>query len=70
MQNHLNRFLDVLSNFFAHRKGLLPFLAILLITANFIVQFIPVLGWFADSNLLLHLGMILAIFGFLLAWAL
>jgi hypothetical protein len=68
--SRLNRFLDVLSNYFAHRKGLLPLLAILLIVANFIAQFIPALGWFAASNLLLHLGIILAIFGILLAWAL
>ena len=27
-------------------------------------------GWLAGSDLLLHLGVVLAIFGFLLAWAL
>lgn len=70
MMHRLNRFVDVLSNFFAHRKGLIPILAILLILANFILQFFPGFGWFASSNLLLHLGVILAILGMMLAWAL
>jgi hypothetical protein len=65
----LNQLLDVLSNYFAHRKGLLPLLGIGLVLMNFIFQFLP-LGWFSESNLLLHLGIILAVFGLILAWAL
>lgn len=70
MLNRLNRFLDGLSTFFAHRKGLLPLLAIILILLNFVLQFFPGLGWWATSDLFLHLGVIMAIFGVLLAWAL
>ncbi len=69
MIQRFSRFLDRLSDYFAHRKGLLPMLGIVLVLANFITQFLP-LGWLASSDLLLHLGIILAILGILLAWAL
>lgn len=65
----LSKLLDNASNYFASRKGLLPLIGILLIIANFIVQFF-VPGWFGASNLLLHLGLVIAIFGLMLAWAL
>ncbi len=61
--------LDRLSEFLAHRKGLLPLLGMGLVVVNFILQFLP-LGWLATSNFFLHLGVILAIIGFMLAWAL
>ncbi len=64
-----NRLLDQLSTFIAARKGLLPMLGVLLVLLNFVVQFLP-LGWLATSDLLLHLGVVLAVLGFLLAWAL
>ena len=69
MFTKLNQFLDVLSNYFAHRKGLLPILGIGLIILNYIFQFLH-LGWITDTNFFLHLGIILAIFGIVLAWAL
>jgi len=62
--------LDWLSEFLAHRKGLLPLLGIVLIVLNLILQFILPPGWLTSSNLLLHIGLILAIFGLMLAWAL
>jgi hypothetical protein len=65
-----NKFLDDLSEFLAHRKGLIPLTGILFVLANLIIQFIPATGWLADSNLLLHLGIILAIIGVMIAWAL
>ena len=65
----LNRILDALSNFLAVRKGLLPLIGLILVILNFVVQFLP-LGWFSSSDILLHLGLVLAILGFLLAWAL
>lgn len=70
MRERLNRLLDSSSNFFAHRKGLIPLIGIILVVLNYIFQFIPGLGWVAHSNLMLHLGVVIAIFGFLLAWAL
>jgi hypothetical protein len=66
----LNIFLDRLSDFLAHRKGLLPILGLVLVLINAIIQFLPSSGWLVQTNLLLHLGIILAILGFLLAWAL
>jgi hypothetical protein len=69
MMSFLSRVIDRLSEYFALRKGLLPLIGILLVVANFIVRLLP-LGWFGASDLLLHLGIIIAIFGFMLAWAL
>jgi hypothetical protein len=65
----LSGMIDKLSEFLAHRKGLLPLLGMILIVVNFIIQFLP-LGWFAENNLLLHIGILVAIFGLMLAWAL
>lgn len=69
MKGSFSRLLDRLSEYFARRKGLLPMIGVLLVLANFVVQFLP-LGWVASSDVLLHLGVIVAILGFLLAWAL
>lgn len=70
MRNLLNRLLDTAAEFFARRKGLLPALGIILVMTNGILQFIPGGGIFVEANILLHLGVILAVFGILLAWAL
>ena len=58
------------SEFLAHRKGLLPLIGLLFIIANLLLQFLPSLGWLTTSHLLLHVGLIIAIFGLMLAWAL
>lgn len=65
-----NRFLDATSEYLAHRKGLLPGLGIILVIINFVLQFFPGGGILVEANVLLHLGVILAILGFMLAWAL
>lgn len=70
MLNRFNQFLDVLSEFLSQRKGLLPLVGILLVLLNFIFGFFSGLGWFSESDLLLHLGIILGMLGFLIAWAL
>jgi hypothetical protein len=67
----LSKLVDNASNFFAHRKGLLPLIGILLVVINYLLLFI--LGPYniiTGTNLFLHLGVIVAIFGFMLAWAL
>ena len=69
MFQRMNKTLDKVSEYLAPRKGLLPLIGILLIIVNFILQFLPV-GWLKDSNFFLHLGVIMAIFGLMLAWAL
>jgi hypothetical protein len=66
----LSRLVDSASNYFARRKGLLPLLGILLVIINYILPFIFGLNVITGSNLFLHLGVIVAIFGLLLAWAL
>jgi hypothetical protein len=67
----LSRLIDDASNYFAHRKGLLPLIGILLVIINYILPFIFGLGnVVTGSNLFLHLGVIIAIFGMMLAWAL
>ncbi len=65
-----NNILDNLSEFLSKRKGLIPLIGILLVVLNFLFSLFPGLGWFAESNLLLHLGVILGILGFMIAWAL
>ncbi|KPL81122.1 hypothetical protein ADN00_00955 [Ornatilinea apprima] len=69
MLHVFSRLIDRLSNFFAARKGLLPILGMLLIVVNFILRHLSS-GWLADSDLFLHLGTLIALLGFLLAWAL
>jgi hypothetical protein len=70
MSKFLNQLIDKASEFFASRKGLLPMLGILFVIANFIMQFYPSTVALADKGLLLHLGVILAVIGIMLAWAL
>jgi hypothetical protein len=66
----LSRLVDRASDFFAHRKGLLPLLGILLVIVNYVLPFLIGLNVVTQSNLFLHLGVILAIFGIMLAAAL
>lgn len=70
MLTRLNHLIDFLSEYLALRKGLLPMLGILLVVVNAVLQFIPGVGWLASTNLLLHVGIVLAIAGIMLAWAL
>jgi len=65
----ISKALDTLSDFFAARKGLLPLIGIVLVFLNF-VGGLFFQGWVTQTDLLLHLGIIIAIFGFLLARAL
>lgn len=70
MIEKLSRLVDFFSEFLAQRKGLLPTIGILFIIANAVLQFLPGVGWLAQTNLLLHIGIIVALLGVLLAWAL
>jgi len=70
MKKNISTFLDKLSEFLAPRKGLLPLLGVLLILINYLLQFFPAAGWVAETDLFLHLGILLAILGILVAWAL
>lgn len=65
----ISTILDYISNFLAPRKGLIPMIGIALVILNFLLQF-STPGWVVETNLCLHLGIILAIFGIILSWAL
>lgn len=65
----ISNLLDWLSNYLAHRKGLLPLIGMLMILINYILQWWTP-HWIAASNLFLHAGLLVAIFGLMLAWAL
>lgn len=67
----ISKLVDNASEYFAHRKGLLPMLGILLVIINLLlVSFLPADWYLVRANLALHLGLVIAIFGILLAWAL
>jgi len=66
----MSKLFDRLSEYLAHRKGLLPLIGLVLIILNLILQFVLPPGWLVSTNLLLHLGLILAILGLMVAWAL
>lgn len=66
----ISRLLDVFSEYFAHRKGLLPIIGIVLILLNLLLQFILPGSLLTTSNLFMHIGLVVAIFGLMLAWAL
>ena len=69
MSKWFSTLLDKLSGYLAPRKGLLPITGIGLILLNFVFQVVGS-GWLADTNFFLHIGIIVAIFGFMVAWAL
>ncbi|MCC7117992.1 MAG: hypothetical protein IT310_05650 [Anaerolineales bacterium] len=66
----MSKFLDRMSEYLARRKGLLPIIGLALIIVNLLIQFILPGSFLAASNLFLHVGLIVAIFGLMLAWAL
>ena len=63
----LSVLIDKASEYFAHRKGLLPLIGMALVLVNFLLPFFIASSFLTVSNLFLHLGVIVAIFGFLLA---
>jgi hypothetical protein len=66
----MSKFLDQMSEFLAHRKGLLPIIGMILILVNLLIQFIFPASFLATTNLFLHFGLLIAIFGLMLSWAL
>jgi hypothetical protein len=66
----MSKLLDLMSEYLAHRKGLLPIIGLVLILVNLIIQFILPGSFLATTNLSLHIGLIVAIFGLMLSWAL
>jgi len=66
----ISKLLDHLSEYLAHRKGLLPIIGLFMIVINLLLQFIFPGSFLATTNLFLHVGLIVSIFGLMLAWAL
>jgi hypothetical protein len=65
--NKLSTGIDKASNYFSDRKGLLPLVGLVLILVDqFLVIFFPELT-VSVINLFLHLGLVIAILGFLIA---
>lgn len=64
----MNQFLDWLGDFLEKRRGLLPLIGLGLIILNLILQIMPGPGggWIVDSNLFLHLGLVISLIGLLL----
>ena len=66
----MSKLLDLMSEYLAHRKGLLPIIGLLLIVLNLLIQLVIPGTFLATTNLFLHIGLIVAIFGLMLSWAL
>jgi hypothetical protein len=59
-----------MSEYLARRKGLLPIIGLLLIFLNLLIQFVFPGSFLATTNLFLHIGLMVSIFGLMLSWAL
>ncbi len=70
MLDAFNRLLDAMAEFLAQRKGLLPLIGMGLVLLNLLVAILFPGIWLARVNLFLHLGVVVAVLGILLAWAL
>ncbi|WP_345325900.1 GTPase HflX [Candidatus Villigracilis proximus] len=66
----MSKFLDHMSEFLAHRKGLLPIIGLIMIVINLGPSLVLPGGFLATTNLFLHIGLLIAIFGLMLSWAL
>ncbi|HET6845995.1 MAG TPA: hypothetical protein VFH29_04130 [Anaerolineales bacterium] len=63
----MSKVIEAASHFLAHRKGLLPLLGCLMVLMNLILRLVAPGTWLATTDLFLHLGVLTAIFGLLLA---
>ncbi len=70
MENFFSKLLDDLSEYLAHRKGFLPLLGTLLVLVNLLLEILFPGWWLTKVDLLLHLGVIVAVLGLVLARAL
>ncbi|HUN22202.1 MAG TPA: hypothetical protein PK299_03605 [Anaerolineales bacterium] len=64
------RLLNKLTDWLAKRRGLLTLVGIGLVVINFITKLIPGLEWFAQTDLFLHVGIVVGLLGLMLATAL
>jgi hypothetical protein len=69
----VNRLLKKTSDFLGRLPGLPILVGIGMVVANFVLLLLPdwpVVGWLAEKQVLLHLGIIIGLLGVLLSWAL
>ena len=66
----MSAFIDRLSEYLAARKGLLPLVGLALVLANLLLRLTAPGTWLSATDLFLHVGILTAIIGFMLAWAL
>jgi hypothetical protein len=69
-EGFLSALLDKLSEYLAGRKGLLPLLGTAMIFLNLVLEIFLPSAYITRIDLLLHLGLILTVFGLVLARAL
>lgn len=62
--------LDRISSYIAEHKGVPVLIGVLLVIVNFIVALLSPASWLTTTNLLLHLGVVVGLFGILLGDAL
>ncbi len=63
------KLLQRISNFMARLPGVPVLVAVGLVIVNLVLQFLPdwpVVGWLAETNLFLHIGVIVGLIGLLL----
>ena len=70
MDKFILNLLDKSADFMAERPGFLPILGIVFILVNLLLQIFPGTGWIVDSNLFLHIGLVIGIIGLLIIRAL
>ncbi len=69
----INEFFKGFGEFIARMPGLPILIAVGMIILNFLLQFlinVPIVGWMAQTNCFLHLGLVIALLGLLLGEAL
>jgi hypothetical protein len=70
LEGFFSKLLDDLSEYLANRKGLLPLIGAGLVILNLILDLVLPHSFFSRTDILLQLGVVAAILGFLLARAL
>jgi hypothetical protein len=64
----MNDLIEKLNDLLGERPGLLPLAGVALVLLNLLLQVYPGpgSGWFVDSHLLLHIGVVMGLIGVLL----
>jgi hypothetical protein len=70
LANSLSKLLDDLSESLAERKGLIPLIGLGMVLLNLLLELIFPNSFLSRSDLFLHFGVIVAIFGLMLGQAL